>query len=194
MTPGGRPNNMARARARTRLRPGSSLFAALVPAILLVMALAAPARADLKVGDRMKELDNAVDVGGKSVKLKAIAGWKFVSANAAWCEPCKKELPQWDKLQAALGSKITFVALSLDNDVADGKAFHKRLKLVHMKLVYMPEEKSAVASSYGASTMPASYVIDPDGVVRYVHKGFDPRNADGEYKKMKERLEKLVSK
>jgi peroxiredoxin len=181
---------MARARVETRRR--SPLVAALVPAALLVMALAAPARADLKVGDRMKELDIAVDVGGKPVKLKAMAGWKFVSANAAWCEPCKKELPQWDKLQVALGTKITFVALSLDNDVADGKAFHKKLKLAHMKLVYMPEEKSAVASSYGASTMPASYVIDPDGVVRYVHKGFDPRNADGEYKKMKERLEKLV--
>jgi peroxiredoxin len=162
-------------------------------ALLLVMAVAAPARADLKVGDRMKELDNAVDANDKSFKLKSISGWRFVTANAAWCEPCKKELPQWDKLQAALGSKkITFVALSLDNEVKDGKAFHKKLKLSHMKLVYMPEEKSAVAASYGASTMPTSFVIDPEGIVKYVHKGFDPRNADGEYKKMKERLEKLT--
>ena len=161
-------------------------------AILFVMAMAAPAHADLKVGDRVKELDVAVDAGDKPFKLKAVSGWKFVSANAAWCEPCKKELPQWDKLQAALGSKITFIALSLDNDVKDGKAFHKKLKLKSMKLVYMPEEKSAVAASYGASTMPASYVIDPEGVVKYVHKGFDPRNAAGEYKKMKERLEKLT--
>jgi peroxiredoxin len=161
-------------------------------AIVFVMAVAAPAHADLKVGDRVKELDVAVDANDKPVKLKTIGGWRFVTANAAWCEPCKKELPQWDKLQAALGSKITFVALSLDNDVKDGKAFHKKLKLSHMKLVYMPEEKSAVAASYGASTMPASYVIDPDGVVQYVQKGFDPRNADGEYKKMKERLEKLI--
>jgi peroxiredoxin len=169
------------------MSPGRAL------AILLLLAMVAPARADdLKVGDRMKELDIAVDVGDKPVKLKAISGWRFVSANAAWCEPCKKELPQWDKLQAALGSKITFVALSLDNDTKDGKAFHKKLKLSHMKLVYMPEEKSAVAASYGASTMPASFVIDPEGVVKYVHKGFDPRNSDGEYKKMKERLEKLL--
>jgi peroxiredoxin len=161
-------------------------------AILFVMAVAAPAHADLKVGDRVKELDIAVDASNKPFKLKALAGWKFVSANAAWCEPCKKELPQWDKLQAALGAKITFVALSLDNEVKDGKAFHKRLKLKHMRLVYMPEEKSAVAASYGAATMPASFLIDPQGVVKYVHKGFDPRNADGEYKKMKQRLEKLL--
>jgi peroxiredoxin len=161
-------------------------------ALLAVMALAGPARADLKVGDRVKELDIAVDANDKPFKLKAISGWRFVTANAAWCEPCKKELPQWDKLQAALGGKITFVALSLDNEVTDGKAFHRKLKLKHMKLAYLPEERSAVAASYGASTMPASFVIDPDGVVKYVHKGFDPRNADGEYKKMKERLEKLV--
>lgn len=161
-------------------------------AIVFVMALVGTAHADLKVGDRMKELDIAVDVHGKPVKLKSISGWRFVSANAAWCEPCKKELPVWDKLAGELGSKITMIALSLDNEVSDGKAFHKKLKLRNMKLVYMPEEKSAVAASYGASTMPASYVIDPDGVVKYVHKGFDPRNADGEYKQMKERLEKLV--
>ncbi len=161
-------------------------------AILFLMAVAGPAHADLKVGDRMKELDVAVDVNDKPFKLKAIGGWKFVSVNAAWCEPCKKELPQWDKLQAELGAKITFVALALDNDVKDGKGFHKKLKLKHMKLAYMPEEKSAVAASYGAGTMPSSFVIDPDGVVRYVHKGFDPRNADGEYRKMKERLEKLI--
>jgi peroxiredoxin len=160
--------------------------------ILFVMAVAAPAHADLKVGDRVKELDVATDASGRPFKLKAIGGWRFVSANAAWCEPCKKELPQWDKLQAALGAKITFVALSLDNEVAEGKAFHRRLKLRHMKLAYLPEEKSAVAASYGASTMPTSFVIDPQGVVKYVHKGFDPRNASGEYKKMKERLEKLI--
>lgn len=170
----------------------SSMALRLAVAVLGLLLAGGVAHADLKVGDRMKELDIAVDGAGKSLKLKSLAGWRFVSANAAWCEPCKKELPQWDKLQAALGPKITFVALSLDNDIGDGKAFHKRLKLTHMKLAYMPEEKSGVAASYGASTMPASYVIDPDGVVRYVHKGFDPRNADGEYKKMKERLEKLI--
>jgi peroxiredoxin len=162
-------------------------------ALLIVMAAAGPALADLKVGDRVKEFDVAVDASDKPFKLKAIGGWLFVSANAAWCEPCKKELPQWDKLQAALGAKITFVALSLDNEVKDGKAFHKKLKIKNMKLAYMPEEKSAVAASYGAATMPASFVIDPEGVVKYVHKGFDPRNADEEYKKMKERLEKLIT-
>jgi peroxiredoxin len=175
MTGGRRPTRMARALA-----------------ILFVMAAAAPAHADLKVGDRLKEFDIAVDASDKPFKLKAITGWRFVSANAAWCQPCKKELPVWDKLQAALGGKITFIALSLDNEVKDGKSFHKKLKLRHMKLAYMPEEKSAVAASYGAATMPSSFVIDPDGVVRYVHKGFDPRNVDGEYKKMKERLEKLI--
>lgn len=191
MTGGRRLSGMGSSRARPRsplLR--TRTWGAL--AILCVMAVAAPAHADLKVGDRVKELDIAVDANGKAFKLKAIAGWRFVTANAAWCEPCKKELPQWDKLQAALGGKITFVALSLDNEVKDGKAFHKRLKLQHMKLAYLPEERSAVAASYGASTMPASFVIDPAGVVKYVHKGFDPRNAGGEYKKMKDRLEKLI--
>ena len=37
-----------------------------IVAAVVVMAVAAPARADLKVGDRLKELDIAVDANGKS--------------------------------------------------------------------------------------------------------------------------------
>jgi peroxiredoxin len=147
----------------------------------------------LAVGDRAAELDVAVDASGKAFKLKAFKGkWVLVTAGAAWCVPCKKELPTWDKVAGELKDKITFIALTLDNDVADGKRFHKKLALKNMKLVYLPEEKSGVAARYGAAMMPSSFVIDPKGIVRYVHNGFDERNAGGEAKKLKASLVKLI--
>jgi len=164
-------------------------------AVLFVLGLLVqPAAADvLKVGDRAAELDVAIDAKGKAVKLRAYKGkWVLVTAGAGWCVPCKKELPTWDKVAGELKDKITFVALTLDNDIADGKRFHKKLGLKNMVVVYLPEEKSGVAARYGAATMPSSFVIDPQGIVRHVHSGFDERNASGEAKKLKAALAKLI--
>ena len=147
----------------------------------------------LKEGDRVAELDVAVGANGKSVKLKAYKGkWMLVTVGAEWCKPCAVELPTWDKLAGELKGKITFVAIDIDDDVADGKRFHKKLKLKNMTLVYMPSSKSAVAGKYGGDKMPSSFVIDSNGVVKLVKDGFSERNADGELKSMRAALAKLI--
>jgi thiol-disulfide isomerase/thioredoxin len=152
------------------------------------------ARADvLKVGDRMAELDVAVDAGGKPAKLKNWKGqWIVITVGADWCKPCAKELPTWDKLAGELKGKVVFVAIDLDDDPVTGHKFHDKLKIQNMQLVYLPAEKSGVAASYGSATMPSTFVGDPKGVVRYVQAGFEAGDADGEYKKLKAKLEELV--
>jgi thiol-disulfide isomerase/thioredoxin len=164
---------------------------------LLVVALAGgSAHADvLKVGDRLAELDVATDGSGKAFKLKALKGkWLVVSIGAAWCAPCAKELPVWDRLARELKDKVVFIALAIDDDVAVGKRFHDKLKLRNMVRVYMPQEKSAVAGSYGAEIMPSTFVADDKGVVRLVRAGFEAGDADGEYRKFKDALTKLLPK
>lgn len=147
----------------------------------------------LKVGDRAAELDAAVDAGGKAVKLKSWKGkWVLVTAGAGWCKPCAKELPTWDKVAAEFKDKVVFVSLTLDNDIDDGKKFQKRMNLKNMVVAYMPEEKSGVAARYGAATMPSTFVIDPQGVVRHVHAGFAERDSGGEAKKLKKALTELT--
>ena len=64
----------------------------------------------LKVGDRLAELDVAVDANGKSFKLKSVSGWRLVTVGASWCKPCAKELPTWDKLAPEFKGKVSFVA------------------------------------------------------------------------------------
>ena len=172
-----------------------SMFGLRALSILFVVAAGAgAARADVvKAGDRLPELDIAVDASGKPFKLKALKGkWLMVTVGAEWCKPCAKELPAWDKLAPDWKGKVVFVAVDLDNKVDDGKHFHDSLKLKNMTRVYMPEEKSAVAGSYGASHMPTTVLADPNGVVRYVRGGFEKGDVDGEVKAMKEQLQKLV--
>jgi thiol-disulfide isomerase/thioredoxin len=162
--------------------------------VLIVLGLlwAAPAFADeLKVGDRLAELDTAVDAGGKSFKVKPIAGWKVITFGASWCKPCAKELPAWDKLAPEWKGKVTFIAVDLDSETSAGKAFHKKLKLKNMTLVYLSPD-SAIAAKYGSDHMPTTVLADPQGVIRYIRGGFEKGDVDGEVKKMKETLAKLV--
>jgi thiol-disulfide isomerase/thioredoxin len=171
---------------------------ALLLVVLLVsvtmMASATAAHADvLKVGDRLAELDVATDASGKPIKLRSFKGkWVVVTVGADWCKPCAKELPTWDRLAGSFKDKVVFVAVDIDDEIAVGKKFHDKLKLKHMVRVYMPSEKSGVAASYGSDHMPSTYVADGNGVIRLVREGFEAGDTDGEYKKFKDALDKLV--
>jgi thiol-disulfide isomerase/thioredoxin len=147
----------------------------------------------LKVGDRLAELDVATDAAGKPFKLKSLKGkWVVVTVGADWCKPCAKELPTWDKLAGELKSKITFVAIDIDDEIAVGKRFHDKLKIKNMHRVYLPSDKSGVVGNYGSDHMPSTFVADDKGVVRLVREGFEAGDADGEYRKFKDALAKLV--
>jgi len=159
---------------------------------LAVLTATRTAHADeLKVGDRIAELDSATTAAGKPFKVKAIKGWRVLTFGASWCKPCAKELPAWDKIAPDYSGKVTFIAVDLDGATADGKAFHKKLKLSHMQLVYLNPD-SAVAAKYGSDHMPTTVLADPEGVIRYVRGGFEKGDVDGEVKKMREQLAKLV--
>jgi thiol-disulfide isomerase/thioredoxin len=178
------------------MRTVAAAFVALGAALVAVGGAARSAHADvLKVGDRLAELDVATDANGKPVKLKTWKGkWVVVTVGADWCKPCAKELPTWDKLagEPDLKRKVVFVAIDIDDEIEVGKKFHDKLKLKNMQRVYMPSDKSGVAGNYGSDHMPSTFVADDKGVVRLVREGFEIGDADGEYKKFKDSLDKLV--
>ena len=161
--------------------------------IAIVLGIAGTASAQVvKVGDRAPDISGAKDASGKAFKLTALKTWTLVTVGAEWCKPCKKELPTWDKLAAdpKVAGKVTFVAVDIDEDVEVGKKFHQKLRIANMKKVYTSGPGGA--SSYGSDTMPTTVVVDPKGVVRLVRKGFDEGDSDGEYKKLRDDLEKLT--
>ena len=127
------------------------------------------------------------DANGKSTSTKS-KGWVFVTVGASWCDPCKKELPAWDKLAPDFSGKIAWVAVDIDDKVADGKKFHDDLKLKNLSRLYTSQ---STIGNLG-SVMPSSYVVDPKGVIRYERCGFEKQGADGEVKDMREQLGKLL--
>jgi len=147
----------------------------------------------LGVGDRAPELDSAVDATGKPFHLAAYRGrWLVIAVGAAWCVPCRAELPVWDRLAGQLAGRVVFVALDIDDDIDDGKQLHAELKLARMVRAYLPQDRSAIADRYGAQKMPMTFVVDPGGIIRDAHEGFDTSAAKAEERRMAATLATLV--
>ena len=93
---------------------------------------------------------------------------------ASWCPPCLKSLPLLNEYYNDLDDAgFEIVAVNLDSDTDDARAFLKK-KPVDYPVGIDTEGKTPKA--YGVKAMPTSYIIDKKGVIRYVHKGFKPKD------------------
>jgi thiol-disulfide isomerase/thioredoxin len=105
------------------------------------------------------------DTAGHSLDLADLRG-KLVVVNlwATWCEPCLREMPSLERLQARFGERIAVLAVSEDRGA--GKAvepFIAKLGLKSVKVFIDP--KSEVGHALGVRGLPTSFVIDRDGKV-----------------------------
>ncbi len=146
--------------------------------LLILLTLTSIASAEVKKGDHFVELE-AKTGAGKRFRLKDMAGkWVLYTFGASWCEPCRKELPAWDKIAPKLAGKVLFVSVNINNDAAEGKQFMDSLKLRHIFPVFMPDEDSPAMKAYDPARMPSTFVIDPQGVVRLVQYGYHAGEED----------------
>jgi len=159
-------------------------------AAALVIGLTTPALADkVEEGARAPELDIAKTESGKAFKIKAYRGkWLLITFGGSWCKPCAKELPAWDKLAPKYSGKVKFVAINIDNDPAAGKKFNNKLKLKNLVRVYLPADAASGDDNYETGTFPSTFVIDPKGIVRVVHKGYASGDDGGMAKKLDDLL------
>jgi thiol-disulfide isomerase/thioredoxin len=165
------------------------IIAMSVAAVTATLLAASPAHAEVKEGDRAPELENARLVSGKKFRLREQHGkWVALTFGGSWCKPCKKELPAWDKLAARYRGRVLFVAVNIDLDPAKGGKFLDKLKIANLTRVFMPENKTTSVDSYDPGTFPSTFVVDPNGVVRVVHKGY----SSGDEGTFARRLDALV--
>ncbi len=93
----------------------------------------------------------------------------------AWCPPCRASLPHLDSLLRTYGSRgLVGVIVSTDLQEQDAVDFLTAEELTRFTSVWEPGGKSGnpIAQLYGVSTndvgIPRTYVIDRQGVIRYV--------------------------
>ena len=104
------------------------------------------------------------DVRGKVVILNF---W------ASWCGPCKRELPELQKLYGEYAEQgVLVVGISVDDIAGQARSMAKELGITFPLVLDVSSQ--ATASTYPFGTLPTSLVLDRRGRVRAKHSGYTP--------------------
>jgi peroxiredoxin len=108
--------------------------------------------------------------GKKRVSLEDTRGKvTIVDFWATWCEPCRESFPAYQGILEKHESELAIIGVSVDDAPDEIPAFASS---TGVKFPLAWDDGQAVAGKYEPPTMPTSYVIDQNQVVRYVHVGF----------------------
>lgn len=90
---------------------------------------------------------------------------------ATWCPPCRAEIPFIIELNKKYKDKgLLVVGVSLDQSKSDVSAFVKKQKIDYT--ICSDPNAATVGDKYQVKGIPATYIIDKKGVIRFVHSGF----------------------
>jgi peroxiredoxin len=161
-------------------------FAAFAAGLLLCCW--STAAAALEAGDPAPPFEAAKLTGDGRIELSAYRG-KVVYLDfwASWCPPCLTSLPVLETLRGEFPeASFQVVAVNLDTDTQKALRF---LEKVGVGYPSATDPEGRIPESYGLATMPTSYLIDADGVIRHVHEGFRKGDVD----QLREQIRRLVA-
>jgi thiol-disulfide isomerase/thioredoxin len=110
------------------------------------------------------------DLQGRAHRLSDYRG-KVVLVNfwATWCAPCREEMPSIQALRRAMdGQPFAVLAVNLAEPVS---RIEKFLAQVPLDFPVLLDRDSATARAWQARFLPATYLVDGEGRVRYAHYG-----------------------
>ena len=120
-------------------------------------------RPDFHLGSSTGEFVTPSDFAGKTLLINF---W------ATWCEPCRKEMPMLNDLQAQYGpAGLQVIGIALD-DVQSVRDFAEKLGITYTILVGEADVMET-NRAYGNVTgmLPFSVLVDKEGVIRWQYAG-----------------------
>ena len=142
-----------------------------------------------KIGAPMPSIVVKRFEGGGKIDLGALQG-KVVLVDiwASWCAPCMEEMPLLDEMAGRLKQKgVQIIAVSVDEDKESAQTFLSSRPSWSLTVAHDP--KGRLPDALQPGKMPSSYVVDAEGIIRYVNEGFER----GDLKVLEKRLVALAA-
>ncbi len=110
-------------------------------------------------------------LGRANTRLQELRG-RVVMVNfwATWCGPCKQEMPHLVRLHDKYSrSGFVLLGVNVDEDPRNAAAVAAKLGITFPVLL---DTDKQVSNLYDLQAMPSTYLIDRDGRVRHLHRGY----------------------
>jgi peroxiredoxin len=110
------------------------------------------------------------DLQGRVHRLSDYRG-KVVLVNfwATWCAPCREEMPSMERLRSSLqGRPFEVLAVNVGEGARVARGFGEKMALGFPLLI---DRDTRTTKAWGARILPASFVVGPDGTIRYASLG-----------------------
>lgn len=134
---------------------------------MFLALLATVAAAPVELGKPLPAFSLPDLDGAAQTPATLVGAPTVVNVWASWCRPCLEELPRLDALRASYPS-WRFVGIALDPDANTARGFVSAKKLQMPTLL---DPAGSVFASFGLIAVPATYVLDAQGIVRHIRIG-----------------------
>jgi len=127
-------------------------------------------------------------VNGKGkISFKGLNGKvAIVDFWATWCEPCKKSFPKLQELYVKYKASGLEIAAISEDDENQGLTDFGSTYGAKFPLVW--DDGKAIAGKWQPKSMPATFIVDRKGIVRFVHLGYH----DGEEAEIEKEVKSLL--
>ena len=112
-------------------------------------------------------------VDGRNLRLSEYRG-EVVLINfwASWCGPCRQEMPILSDLHERYKSLgFTVLGINVEEDSTDARRLLGKMPVSFPVLL---DNTSSVSKQYDVVAMPSTVLVDRNGNMRYLHKGYKP--------------------
>jgi thiol-disulfide isomerase/thioredoxin len=136
-------------------------------ALLCVVGAAACGAADLKpwTGGPAPALELRALDGGEHRLADYRGSVVLVNFWATWCAPCRDEMPSIQRLKERLAGR-PFVVLAVNLDEPESR-IRKFLSEMAVNFVVLLDPGKGAAKAWNARILPASFLVGPDGRIRF---------------------------